>query len=141
LVTYTSFVTKVYFHPKLIPWFVSDVTPNDFKETLTSLLKPSFFSSFSDVSRLQGWGHLEKLATRWKAYVDSGVFNLSVPLDTPLGGNASSAEFWHSPFPFWNMEVIAPEVFTMLKHSDLVIFKVWFFMYRIYELESRLTNA
>ena len=29
--------------PKLIPWFVSDVTPPDFKSTITSLLSPTFF--------------------------------------------------------------------------------------------------
>ncbi|KAN0062846.1 Hairy/enhancer-of-split with YRPW motif protein 2 [Thecaphora frezii] len=39
----TPHVGEVVFHPKNMPWFVSDVTPPDFRHTIESLLEPSFF--------------------------------------------------------------------------------------------------
>ncbi|CBQ69928.1 conserved hypothetical protein [Sporisorium reilianum SRZ2] len=40
----TPHVDQVVFHPKNMPWFVSDVTPPDFRHTIESLLEPSFFA-------------------------------------------------------------------------------------------------
>ncbi|KAI0946049.1 hypothetical protein AcV7_010130 [Taiwanofungus camphoratus] len=104
LVTYTPHVSKVVFHPKLIPWFVSDVTPPDFKSAISSLLSPTFFpdaqpdtqtSSLShDPSTVpppsdlpDARKHLRAMVERWSSYFDSGVFSLSVPLETPLGAS------------------------------------------------------
>jgi hypothetical protein len=118
------------FSPKLIPWFVSDVTPADFIQAITSLLDRSFFDSAvpSDSSSSAGHGHLKHMVTRWKTYIDQGVFSLSVPMDTPLGGDRSDmsilAEFWTTPWPYWQMKDHAPELFQSLGTSDLVIFKV-----------------
>ncbi|KAF5375354.1 hypothetical protein D9615_008020 [Tricholomella constricta] len=125
LVTYTPYVSKVYFHPKLIPWFVSDVTPPDFDQAISSLLDTSFFpaSSTGGNSSDMGSEHLKHMVLRWRNYIDQGVFNLSVASDTPLGGNAPPAEFWTAPWPYWNMEIQAPELFKTLQESDLVIFK------------------
>ena len=39
----TPFCSKVVFHPKDIPWFVSDVLPTDIETTLDALADPSFF--------------------------------------------------------------------------------------------------
>lgn len=103
LVTYTPYVSKVVFQyvrpplrmrygthagpsPKLIPWFVSDVTPPDFKSAISSLLSPTFFpESEPEPSAVSARAHLKDMVTRWSSYIDSGVFALSVPLDTPLG--------------------------------------------------------
>ncbi|KAG6828033.1 hypothetical protein H0H92_009570 [Tricholoma furcatifolium] len=104
---------------ELIPWFVSDVTPPDFKQAITSLLDSSFFTASGNSAD----EHLTGLVTRWKKYLEQGIFKLSVPVDTPLGGNAPAAEFWTSPWPYWNMDQHAPELFETLKKSDLVIFK------------------
>ncbi|KAG6841398.1 hypothetical protein C0991_011562 [Blastosporella zonata] len=122
LVTHTPYVSKVYFHPKLIPWFVSDVTPPDFAKAITSLLDPSFFPVGKDAAPSNP-EHLTHMVTRWKGYMEQGIFNLSVPNDTPLGGNPQPAEFWTSPWPYWNMETHASDLFATLKRSDLVIFK------------------
>ncbi|KAF8235878.1 DUF89 domain-containing protein [Tricholoma matsutake] len=129
LVTYTPYVSKICFHPKLIPWFVSDVTPADFRLAITSLLDQSFFSATgtSDGNLSAGHEHLKSMVTRWQTYIDQGVFSLSVPMDTPLGGDRCGktirAEFWTTPWPYWQMKDRAHELFRSLLDSDLVIFK------------------
>ncbi|KAJ6482870.1 DUF89 domain-containing protein [Mycena vitilis] len=123
LVTYTPHVSTAVFHPKLIPWFVSDVTPSDFAETITSLLDPAFLTPPAGMDH----DHLRNMVTRWKKYVDEGIFALSVPVATPLGGGsdgaADLAEFWTSPAPYWDIHLHAPALSKYLKGSNLVIFK------------------
>ncbi|TEB29961.1 DUF89-domain-containing protein [Coprinellus micaceus] len=135
LVTYTPHVDTVVFHPKLIPWFVSDVLPPDFTETLTLLADgPTTFTSPSptpsstpfDTSTEESFAHLASLVQRWQKYIDDGVFKLPVPLDTPLGGGGEKgrkAEFWTTPYPYWDMEKLDGELVKDLKESGLVIFK------------------
>jgi len=55
--------------------------------------------------------------------VESGKFELSVPKKTPLGADQPRANFWTTPFPFWDMEVRDAGLFGDLKQSGLVIFK------------------
>ena len=55
------------------------------------------------------------------------MFKLSVPLDTPLGGDGDKgrkAEFWTTPYPYWDMEKLDGELVKDFKESGLVIFKV-----------------
>lgn len=112
--------------PKLIPWFVSDVTPPDFRQAFTSLLDSSFFPVPVGDPSAPSSEHLIHMVTRWKKYMEQGVFNLSVPFDSSLGDRSPIAEFWTLPWPYWNMEHQAPELFETLQKSDLVIFKVPF---------------
>lgn len=105
---------------------MSDVTPTDFKETITSLLDPGFFPS-TDSGHGLSFEHLQQMVLRWKNYVDQGIFRLSVPTETPLGGgdkDAALADFWTTPWPYWDIESLAPDIFRDLKSSNLVIFKV-----------------
>ncbi|THU93833.1 DUF89 domain-containing protein [Dendrothele bispora CBS 962.96] len=122
LVTYTPYVAKVVFHPKLIPWFVSDVTPPDFKQTITSISDPAFLQSTPTPEQQD---HLNELAARLKQHVESGVFSMSVPLDNPLGGGGTGKEanFWTTPVPYWNMATYDNELWQDLRKSSLVIFK------------------
>ncbi|KXN86683.1 hypothetical protein AN958_09767 [Leucoagaricus sp. SymC.cos] len=123
LVTYTSHVSKVVFHPKMIPWFVSDVTPPDFKHAFASLLDPAFFDSIPEGSE-ESWQHLISMVNRWKSYIDQDIFALSVSPELHLGENThGKADFWTSPYPYWDMKTLAPELFKYLSSSDLVIFK------------------
>ncbi|TFK69791.1 DUF89-domain-containing protein [Pluteus cervinus] len=125
LVTHTPHISKVVFHPKLIPWFVSDVTPQDFKEIIPFLLDPEFFLSQPEDDRSPGSvRHLRELAVRWQQYIDQGVFSLSVPLDTPLGASHPFADFWTTQWPYWDMKLRSPEVHNALTGTGLVIFKV-----------------
>jgi damage-control phosphatase, subfamily III len=64
--------------------------------------------------------------SRWSTYISNGTFSLSVSTGTPLGGGAGSAlaEFWTSPYPYWDMQSRDPELWIELEKSDLVVFKV-----------------
>ena len=67
------------------------------------------------------------MATRWTGYIADGTFSLSVPKDTPLGGKGGkgrSAEFWTTPYPYWDMRERDRELWDDLRNSSLVIFKV-----------------
>ena len=127
--------------PKLIPWFVSDVTPVDFKDTFKVLRDPTFFPA-GDSCEIEH-KHFDYMVSRWNSYLEKGIFSLSVPLETPLGGgtlNARVAEYWTTGRPFWDMETEAPELFASLKGSGLVIFKVSFiFMLPTRVIEYRIT--
>lgn len=114
------------FSPKLIPWFVSDVTPPDFKATFEILSDISFFPEEVINSQDTNVEYLKEMVGRWKRYVDEGVFSLSVPLDTPLGGDVESrvGEFWTTPKLYWDLRTEAPATFAQLEGSGLVIFKV-----------------
>ncbi|KAL1741870.1 hypothetical protein HDZ31DRAFT_66503 [Schizophyllum fasciatum] len=123
LVTYTPYVDKVVFHPKLIPWFVSDVTPPDFNAAIEALARADFFPS----SQASEAGAVQQVVSRWKKYLTDDTFSLSVPLDTPLGGDGQKgikAEFWTSPHPYWNMRTEAPSLWRELhEESGMVFFK------------------
>ncbi|KIK09488.1 hypothetical protein K443DRAFT_82818 [Laccaria amethystina LaAM-08-1] len=123
LVTYTPNVSRVCFHPKLIPWFVSDVTPPDFVQAFAFLLDGPF--AHLESTDLTSPTHLKHMVSRWQKYLDQGIFSLSVPLDTPLGGSTDStmAEFWSTPHPYWNMRDLDSQLHEELTRSGLVIFK------------------
>ncbi|KAK0200981.1 DUF89 domain-containing protein [Desarmillaria ectypa] len=123
LVTHTPYVSKVVMHPKLIPWFVSDVTPSDFSQTFDLLLDDAFLASSSPTEAEKK--HLRYMTTRWKDYVERGVFSLSVPISTLLGeGIGSTADFWTSHFPYWDMKIHDEPLWSDLHlNSSLVIFK------------------
>ncbi|KAI0289666.1 DUF89 domain-containing protein [Russula brevipes] len=113
LVSHTPYISRVVFHPKSIPWFVSDVTPPDF----TALL---------DVTALpQGPApeHLVRAIERWNAYLADGTFALSVPRDAGVGTPDERVDFWTSPWPYWDIRLRAPAVWDALRESGLVIFK------------------
>ena len=69
--------------------------------------------------------HLTHMVSRWQKYLDQGIFSLSVPVDTPLGGSTASAmaEFWSTPHPYWNMRELDSRLHEELVGSGLVIFK------------------
>lgn len=91
-------VEVVHFHAKSMPWFVSDVTPNDWKWTLEKLSS----SEDADVSCL---------ARRWKELVVKGSWKFQVN------------PFWTLPNDFEAMERLVPDLFLDLKTSDLIVFK------------------
>ncbi|SCV73182.1 BQ2448_7107 [Microbotryum intermedium] len=121
--TLSPFCSEIVFHPKLIPWFVSDVQPHDFKILLSSLLDPSFFPSDSGATD-EDRQALKAMVERWQSYIGKGVFRLSTPLDLEMGASGGEiADFWTGPQAFADLPSDAPELLKELKKASLVIFK------------------
>lgn len=91
-------VDVVHFYAKSMPWFVSDVTLDDWNWILESL-SASEDRDMADVGR------------RWKSKVEDGSWRLHVH------------PFWTLPHDFQSMNSVAPDLHRSLAESRLIIFK------------------
>jgi hypothetical protein len=118
----SGLATNVVFHPKSIPWFVSDVLPADFGALLVALADPqSFFSAVSDEDKAAGktpeplsdaeLSSLQFLFQHWSTMHAEGQLVLR-PND-----------FWTAAGSYWRLPSTEPELYEDLKQSELVIFK------------------
>ncbi|KAK2890132.1 hypothetical protein Q8A73_018432 [Channa argus] len=89
---------KIHFHGKCMPWFVSDVTANDFQWTIRQTMAAN-----------HKW--MSKSGVQWQRYVKEGVWCYH---DHP---------FWTQPHEFCDMAAEAPDLYTTLQRADLVLFK------------------
>ncbi|KAK4692099.1 damage-control phosphatase, subfamily III, partial [Lecanoromycetidae sp. Uapishka_2] len=111
--------TQVILHPKSIPWFVSDVLPNDFAALLSALSDPErFYSAPNDEnSRAKPQSLSENqivdlvfLFRHWAECQAEGQLIIRPNL------------FWTSAKSFWDLPKEAG-LYEDLKGSELVIFK------------------
>uniref|UniRef100_A0A3Q3IFX5 Sugar phosphate phosphatase n=2 Tax=Monopterus albus TaxID=43700 RepID=A0A3Q3IFX5_MONAL len=89
---------EIRFHGKSIPWFVSDVTANDFQWTIRQTMAAN-----------NKW--MSKSGVQWQRYLKEGVWSYQ---DHP---------FWTQPHEFCDMAADAPDLYTTLQGADLVLFK------------------
>jgi hypothetical protein len=118
----SGLATNVVFHPKSIPWFVSDVLPADFGALLSALADPqSFYSALSEdgkhaekesvpLSKSES-ANLQFLFQNWSTMHAEGQLMLR-PND-----------FWTASGSYWRLPKTEPELYEDLKESELVIFK------------------
>lgn len=124
LLSCTPFVSEVVFHPKAIPWFVSDVLPYDFTWAITSLADSDFFVQHAKTPLTsEDTDHLKRLSRRWFDHLKSGAFKLSVPLDTKLGAETPLGGFWTTQYAYQDLAAVDPDLLNELRKSDLVLFK------------------
>ena len=122
LVSCTPHVSKVVFHGKGIPWFVSDVVPADFTRLVSSLADPSFFPTSSNAQSVESLEALATMAARWQSHIETGRFTMSVPMGSRLG-EGGAADFWCGPRTFHHLPAEAPELLVEMQKAKLVIFK------------------
>ncbi|XP_045917600.1 damage-control phosphatase ARMT1 isoform X2 [Micropterus dolomieu] len=94
----SGLVREVHFHGKSIPWFVSDVTANDFQWTIRQIMAAN-----------HRW--MSKSGVQWQSYLKEGVWSYH---DHP---------FWTQPHEFCDMAADAPDLYANLQGADLVLFK------------------
>lgn len=111
--------TRITLHPKTIPWFVSDVIPDDFAALLGALANPQGFYSTPDehsdqvpeaLSRKEA-SDLSFLFQHWAGFHAEGQLLLRPNL------------FWTSAHSYWQLPQAEPRLYEDLKASELVIFK------------------
>ncbi|CAJ0843122.1 17051_t:CDS:1 [Entrophospora sp. SA101] len=106
--------SEIHLHVKKIPWFVSDTTEFDFKWLLNVLKDSHFFSSHSTSVEENNHNYLQsltELSNRWEDYLKKQIWVIK------------SDWFWTSPYSYWHIKEIAPDLFNDLKNSSLIIFK------------------
>lgn len=90
--------SSVHLHAKAFPWFVSDVTKDDFDHTF------QFFMQNNSLA-------MDMFLKRWKGRIEDGSWVFKVH------------DFWTSPFAYCDMNKYMPELYTDLGNSTLIIFK------------------
>ena len=95
---FAGLAKTVHLHVKCIPWFVSDATRQDFSWLLVQL-------SSSDSA------HLQHLGSSWQLNVKSGSWIVR------------DHKFWTIPHEFVHMEALAPDLYTDLSKSNVIIMK------------------
>ncbi|XP_060068420.1 damage-control phosphatase ARMT1-like [Ylistrum balloti] len=94
----SSLASKICFHVKAMPWFVSDVTTYDFNWTINQLCASNNT-------------HMSKFANIWKQYLEDKTWQVSVD------------DFWTLSFPFNEMETRCPDLHARLAISDFLFLK------------------
>jgi hypothetical protein len=114
--------TTIVLHPKSIPWFVSDVLPQDFAALLSALADPqSFYSQLSDHDKEAGKSasplsdseisNLQFLFEHWSRFHAEGQLVMRPNL------------FWTAAGSYWRLPKTEPSLHEDLKESELVVFK------------------
>ena len=118
----SNLATHIVLHPKNIPWFVSDVTPQDFTALINALGDPqSFFTRQSDDEKHadsqppalsdQEIQDLQFLRNHLARFLAEGQISIRPNI------------FWTTANSFWRLPTQAPVLFADLKESELVILK------------------
>ncbi|CAH4032330.1 unnamed protein product [Pieris brassicae] len=118
-------VQKVRFHVKKIPWFVSDVTPRDFKYVIGSCANGNYKREIpperkpaegeapaeAEPTRVISADSLRQLGQQWEKFVQDGVFEVL------------SDDFWTSPHVYKDMKRYDPDLYRKLQFATCVLFK------------------
>lgn len=94
----TGLASEVHFHGKSFPWFVSDVTANDFRWTIQQTAAAN-----------HKW--MSQSGAQWQSYLREGVWLYH------------EHPFWTQPHEFWDMAADAADLYATLQEADLVLFK------------------
>ena len=115
----TGLATEVVLHPKSIPWFVSDVVPQDLADLLGAMADPqAFYSAVED-------GEEKKAAPLSDEEVENVKFLFEDWSKLHSEGQLvlRPNRFWTNAGSFWRMPTEAADLMEDLKESELVVFK------------------
>lgn len=117
--------TTVVLHPKSIPWFVSDVVPNDFSALLGALSDPQgFYTGSSDKGKESSAasGDSKSLSATEETELKFLFDDWSV-LHSEGQLVIRPNRFWTLAGSYWRLPHEASDLFADLRESNLVIFK------------------
>ncbi|KAI8323046.1 DUF89-domain-containing protein [Martensiomyces pterosporus] len=105
-----GYASQVVFHPKRIPWYVSDVTNDDFHWLVNSMQNPQFAEGVDLAD--EDKEALQTLGSQWAGYLKSGTWALKDEL------------FWTGPYGYRYLPTEGKDVWeSELTKSDVVLFK------------------
>ncbi|ESO96394.1 hypothetical protein LOTGIDRAFT_178238 [Lottia gigantea] len=94
----SNMASEIHFHGKAFPWFVSDVTSDDFLWTLESLASTNNLA-------------LSRFGTKWQQRIQDGTWVLHFD------------KFWTTPYVFEEMKSKCLTLHSELSKASLIIFK------------------
>lgn len=119
-----NIVKKVRFHVKRIPWFVSDVTPKDFKHVISSCAQANYSREVPAETKPEGEANsepeeprsinsnnLRSLGEAWNKYLEDGTFVVMCD------------DFWTSPHVYKDMKKYDPNLYRKLQYAAAILFK------------------
>lgn len=107
-----GYAKKVVFHSKHIPWYVSDVTNQDFYWLVDAVRNPSTTSTKKCLLSAEEEAVLVRLGQQWSQFLANGTWELKDEM------------FWTGPFGFRYLLTEGKDVWEQeLVKSDMVIFK------------------
>ncbi|KAH0622385.1 hypothetical protein JD844_024648 [Phrynosoma platyrhinos] len=94
----SELANEIHFHGKSIPWYVSDTTKRDMNWV---------------IKQMQSANHkwMSRCGVSWEGYMKKGIWIYHDHM------------FWTLPHEFSAMAQVAPDLYTELQKSDLIIFK------------------
>ncbi|CAK1594875.1 unnamed protein product [Parnassius mnemosyne] len=118
-------VQKVRFHVKKIPWFVSDVTPNDFKYVVESCRTADYKKEMApeikpeapegeapdNTPRVLNADNLRQLGEAWAKFLEDGTFIVMCD------------DFWTSPHVYKDMKKYDFNLYRKLQFAVAILFK------------------
>jgi uncharacterized protein with ATP-grasp and redox domains len=116
----TGLATEVVFHPKDMPWFVSDVLPADFANLLQYLKEPEAF--FAPKGDAEDSKEASTPLTSEQADDLKALFNSWGTLHADGKLILRPNQFWTKGGSYWRLPA-ERELYEDLKSSELVIFK------------------
>ena len=94
----SGLASQIVFHAKSMPWFVSDVTLEDWDWTLNNMKRMNHIA-------------ISELCQRWQAYLQAKTWIVE------------AHDFWIMPNTYNEMHNVSPDLFNRLSESDFIIFK------------------
>lgn len=118
----SGLATNIVLHPKSIPWFVSDVLPNDFAALLNVLADPqTFYSTPSDEEKNAETTPqpLSQKEVEEISFLFSEWSNFHAEGQLVIRPN----DFWTHGGSYWRLPASEPRLLEDLKEAEVVIFK------------------
>lgn len=118
----SGLATTIVFHPKSIPWFVSDVLPSDFGALLSALASPTTFYGPS----ADGEEHTDQQPVPLTEKEQSDLQFLFQDWSSKHAEGQLVLRphtFWTAAGSYWRLPGTEPQLYEDLKESELVIFK------------------
>ncbi len=103
----SGFAKKVVLHGKRMPWFVSDVMPEDLNYLIEGFANGTIYEDIDPADNHE----LQEAGKNWKGLMHSDRLEFRAEL------------FWTTQHPFGRMPVVEPGLFDDLADADLVVYK------------------
>lgn len=113
----TGLATTVVLHPKNMPWFVSDVVPQDFTDIIEALGDAKSFFPQARADKAAATFSVDDLADLTFLHQDWSYHYAQRKL------RVQTHSFWTEGGSHWRLTGTAPDLFQDLKQSELVMFK------------------